>query len=204
MRIVSIVKIFAACTFLAIPAGLSSFALLAGVVAAADLTPVPAKSGAVSLSPQNTTIEFVCAHVGPRPDPRKGNFGKFTGTARIDPATKTLQSVNIEIDTASLSTAIDRLTNHLKSPDFFDVRRFPTARFESTKIDAGSTGQITGKLTMHGVTKEISFPATIQVTDAGLTVEASFSIDRSQFGMNYDPTKVENKVDLTVAIGKKS
>jgi polyisoprenoid-binding protein YceI len=171
----------------------------------ADLSPVPVQAGTVNLTPQNTKIQFVCAHVGAKPDPRKGSFAKFSGQAQVDPATKALKSLSVEIDTTSLGTEFDKLTNHLKSPDFFEVRKYPTAKFEATKIETGSkTSQITGKLTLHGVTKEISFPATVQTTVAGLTLHSEFTIDRSEFGMTYDPKKVENKVALTVTIGEKS
>ncbi len=164
---------------------------------------VPAAGGAAILGPQNTKIQFVCAHVGPKPDPRKGGFGKFTGKAVVDG--KSLKSVSLEIDTASLFTEFDMLTTHLKSPDFFEVRRFPTAKFESTKIENGPSGtQVTGKLTLHGVTKEISFPAKVEVTDAGVKLVSEFTINRLEFGINYDPKKVEDKVALTVVIGEKT
>jgi len=185
-----------------IVAALIGWPSISTVVAA---TPVPAQASVCSLNPQNSKLQFVCAHVGPRPDPRKGGFAKFSGQARLDTAGKALKSVSLEIESGSLWTEIDMLTNHLKSADFFDVRRIPTAKFESTKIEPGSgKSQITGKLTLHGVTKEISFPATIEVSDAGLTLESEFTIDRSEFGMTYDPKKVENKVTLTVAIGENS
>jgi len=176
---------------------LGSFA----TVRAADS--VPLQSGAAALGPQNSKLQFVCAHVGAKPDPRKGSFGKFTGKAQVEG--QALKSLTVEIDTTSISTEFEKLTTHLKSPDFFDVRRFPTAKFESTKITPGTgSSQVTGKLTMHGVTKEISFPATVEIGPSGLSLKSEFSIDRSEFGMNYDPTKVENKVFLTVIVGEKS
>jgi polyisoprenoid-binding protein YceI len=166
----------------------------------------PVKGGVATLSPANTKIQFVCAHSGAKPDPRTGGFAKFTGKAEVDAAAKTLKSVIVDIDTTSLFTEIDKLTNHLKSADFFEVRQHPTAKFVSTKIAPGTGGQatITGKLTLHGVTKEISFPATIAVSDSGLSLQSKFSIDRTQFGMDYGQGKVENKVDLTVVVGEKA
>jgi polyisoprenoid-binding protein YceI len=184
------------------PAGGSAAAAPAGEAAVAGKA-VPLAGGAATLSPDNTKIQFVGTHSPPKaPDPRTGVFGKFSGKAQVDPATKAVQSVSVEIETASLSTPIDRLTNHLKSPDFFDVRTHPTARFASTKITPGEGGKatITGNLTLHGVTKEISFPASVQVTDEGLTLKSEFSIDRTQFGMTYKG--VENKVDMTVIVGQ--
>jgi polyisoprenoid-binding protein YceI len=164
---------------------------------------VPVQAGAATLDAQNTKLQFVCAHVGPKPDPRTGSFGKLTGKAQLDAGAKSLKSVVIEIDTNSLTTEFDKLTTHLKSPDFFEVRRFPTAKFESTKIEPGSgSSQITGKLTLHGVTKEVTIPAKVEVTPTGLHLTSEFTINRSDYGMTYDPKKVEDKVTLTVAIGQ--
>jgi len=183
-------------------------AALAGLSASSSLLaePAPIKSGTVALSPQNTLIQFVCAHVGPKPDPRTGHFAKFTGQAQIDEAAKSLKSVSVEIDTNSITTQFDKLTTHLKSPDFFEARQYPTAKFESTKITPGQGGQalLTGKLTLHGVTKEISFPAAVSVSPSGFSLSSNFSIERSQFGMNFGPGQVENKVDLKIAVGEKT
>ncbi len=77
----------------------------------------------------------------------------------------------------------------MKTPDFFDVAKFPDAKFESTAIKAGgekgATHTVTGNLTMHGVTKSITFPATISVTPDTATVDATFAINRKDFGINY-------------------
>jgi polyisoprenoid-binding protein YceI len=171
----------------------------------AEPTPVAVQNGVVKLTPQNTKIQFVCAHVGARPDPRKGGFAKFGGEVQVDMATKTLKSIEVDIDTASLSTEFDRLTNHLKSPDFFEVRRYPTAHFESTKVTPAADGvQVTGKLTMHGTTKEISFPAKVELSGSVLMLQSEFTLNRLDYGINYDPTKVENKVSMTVVVGEKT
>ena len=167
------------------------------------VTPAPLEGTKATLSPDNTRIDFVCAHVGAKPDPRKGRFTKFSGTAEVDAAAKKLKSVSVEIDTTSLATEFQKLTDHLKSADFFEVKEFPTAKFESTAIEGeGSQTKVTGNLTLHGVTKEISFPATVDVNESGLTLSSKFTIDRSEFGMTFGPDKVENKVSMTVIIGQ--
>ena len=190
----------------------SVFAVVGGAIflitqtVALAATPVPVSGGAATLSPDNTKIQFVGTHSGAKPDPRTGGFAKFKGKAEIDPAKKTLKAVNVEIDTSSLFTEIQKLTDHLKSPDFFEVREYPKATFESTKIVAGASGKatITGKLVLHGVTKEISFPATVEVGEKGLTLTSEFSIDRTQFGMTFGEGKVEPKVSMTVIVGEKT
>jgi polyisoprenoid-binding protein YceI len=160
----------------------------------------------VPLAPQNSRIQFVCAHIGDRPDPRTGGFEKFKGMLELDRKSNTLKSVELEIDTASLTTEIPKLTNHLKSPDFFEVRQHPTATFKSSGIKTKDSGkhEITGKLTLHGVTKEIKIPATLKITSAGPTLHSEFDIDRTDFGMNFGPDRVEKKVTITVAVGEKA
>ena len=177
----------------------------------AEVNPVlPASDGAlaVPLNPQNTQIEFVGTHTGDKPDPRKGGFDKFTGKLEIDPETKMLKSVSLDIDTESLRTEIDKLTEHLKSPDFFEVRTYPKATFTSTKVQPNAEVpgqlQITGNLTLHGVTKEITAPATVEIGPAGPTLKSEFTLNRSEFGMNYGPDKVEDEVALTVVMGART
>ncbi len=175
--------------------------------ASADLKAVAIEAGVATLSPENTKIVFVGTHSGAKPDPRTGGFGKFTGKAEVDADAKTLKAVSVEIETGSLWTQIEMLTNHLKNADFFDVKEHPKAAFQSTKIEAGDAAgsvTITGNLTLHGAAKEISFPATVSITDAGLTLSSKFTIDRTEFGMTFGEGKVEKDVSLTVVIGEKT
>lgn len=163
----------------------------------------PASGGGLALTPANTKIQFVGTHSGDKPDPRTGTFEKFSGEAKVDEASGSLASIAVDIDVASIATFDQKLTDHLKSPDFFNANEHPTAKFESTKIEAGADGQttITGKLTLLGVTKEISFPATASVQDGKLSLQAEFTIDRSEFGMTYGEGKVDYPVQMTVTVG---
>lgn len=166
-----------------------------------------ANSQVIPIMPENTRINFVGKHTDDKPD-RTGGFERFTGQAVLDASMKSVQSITVEIETASLWTEIgDRLTNHLNSPDFFDTREYPTAKFESTRIEPndGSRPQtITGNLTLHGETKEISFPATIEVNGGRVTGKAEFTIDRTQWGMDRLTEGVKKEVDISVALGEKT
>ena len=138
-----------------------------------------------SITPENSKIEFVGAKVT---GSHRGSFKKFSGV--IDYAGAPEKSrVSITMDANSLETDTPDLTKHLKTADFFDVAKFPDAKFESTEIKAGgasgATHTITGNLTMHGVTKSVSFPATIAVSPGVITVESSFAINRKDFGINF-------------------
>jgi polyisoprenoid-binding protein YceI len=138
-----------------------------------------------TITPQNSKIEFTGSKVTGKHD---GAFNDFSG--QIDYAGNPEQSrVNITMKTDSLTTDTPDLTKHLKTADFFDVAKFPEAAFVSTSIkpggEKGASHTITGNLTLHGVTKAVTFPATINVTPDVATVDSTFSINRKDFGINY-------------------
>ena len=138
------------------------------------------------ISPQNSRVEFVAAKVTRS---HNGSFKQFAGTIDLVPNSIKSSRVTIDIDTGSVVTDEDALTAHLKTPDFFDVAKFPKATFVSTKIEpgikAGTTHQVTGNFDLHGVKKSITFPATIHMTPESATVDAEFSINRKDFGIVY-------------------
>jgi polyisoprenoid-binding protein YceI len=166
--------------------------------------PESASPGTIALSPANAQIQFIGKHTDNKPD-RVGVFTEFTGQATIDPATNTLKSVTVDIPINSVATAFDKLTDHLKSPDFFDAREHPTAKFESTSIAAGEKpGQqiVNGKLTLMGTSKDVSFPAEVAVADGEVKLNGHLTIKRSEYGMNKMLEGVKDDVDLNVSIGE--
>ncbi|HET6976309.1 MAG TPA: YceI family protein [Pyrinomonadaceae bacterium] len=137
------------------------------------------------ITPQNSKVEFTGSKVT---GSHNGSFGDFSG--QIDYAGAPEQSrVSFTIKTDSLTTDTPDLTKHLKTPDFFDVAKFPEASFVSTSIkpggEKGASHTVTGNLTLHGVTKEVTFPATISVAPDAATVDSTFSINRKDFGINF-------------------
>ena len=148
-------------------------------------SPAVAQGQKYLITPQNSKIEFIGSKVTGR---QNGSFGEFSG--QIDYAgTPENSRVSITIKSDSITTDAPDLTKHLKTADFFDVAKYPEATFVSTAIKAGgekgATHTVTGNLTMHGVTKAITFPATINVTPGAANVESSFSNNRKDFGINY-------------------
>jgi polyisoprenoid-binding protein YceI len=158
------------------------------VTGEATSSPSPRTSGTGQkylITAQNSKIEFVASKVT---GSHNGSFKDFSG--EIDFAGQPEKSrVLININMDSVSTDTDGLTTHLKTPDFFDVAKFPKATFESTEIktggEKGATHTVTGNFQLHGVTKAITFPATIGVAADAITVESTFSINRKDFGINY-------------------
>ncbi len=140
-------------------------------------------TGAVlAINPSNSKIEFVGAKVTAS---HPGGFTDFAGTLTLgDPVEKS--QIEVTIQTASLFADKEKLTKHLKSPDFFDVEKFPTAAFRSTEISRSAEGHtVSGDLTLHGVTKRISFPASISGDGGKPSAAAEFSINRQDFGIAY-------------------
>jgi polyisoprenoid-binding protein YceI len=149
----------------------------------------------LAVSPSNTKVEFVGAKVTAS---HPGGFTDFAGKVDLgDPIEKS--QIEVTIETASLYADKAKLTKHLKSPDFFDVAKFPTAAFRSTEITKSGDGYtVAGDLTLHGVTKRISFPAHIQATGAEVNANAEFSINRQDFGINYPGMRDDLIRDLVV------
>lgn len=159
------------------------------VNAAVEAPPLPARAGAsvYSFDQTRSSVEFAAAKLTRR---HAGKLGAFRGKLQLTGGDATTGAVSIVVDVASLGADDARLTKHLKSPDFLDVERFPQARFTSTSIQAGgadgATHTVTGNLELHGVTRQISFPARIKVMSEAVEVTAEFSILRKDFGIDYD------------------
>ena len=99
-----------------------------------------------------------------------------------------LKTASVVCDVASRNDWTPKLEEHLKGADFFDVAKFPTATFASTEIKAGGEGgshTVKGNLTIHGVTKLVTFPATITVKGKDVSGKSEFSINRKDFGIAY-------------------
>jgi polyisoprenoid-binding protein YceI len=149
-------------------------------------TPKSGGTETLAISPDNSKVEFVASKVTRS---HNGSFKQFSGQIDLVPDKIADSRVTIDIDTSSVVADDEQLTGHLKTPDFFDVAKFPKANFVSTKIEsvpAGGDGYtVTGNFDLHGVKKSISFPATIKVTPDSAAVDAEFSINRKDFGIVY-------------------
>jgi len=155
--------------------------------AAAPTVKTDIKGTLLALTPENSKVEFTGSKVTGKHD---GGFKEFAGTIDLVNAKPEESSVMVSIDMNSVYVDDDGLAKHLKSPDFFDVEKFPKATFSSTNIvpdSAKGAGNytVTGDFNLHGQTKSITFPAKIAVTDADVAVDAEFSINRKDFGIVY-------------------
>ena len=124
----------------------------------------------------------------------RGHFEVLSGKLHIDEEHPDNSWVEAEVDAASINTRDARRDDHLRSPDFFDVEKYPKITFKSTKVTPIGNNQyrVTGNLTMHGVTKEETFHADYsgQVKDLYGLQRAAFSvkgkINRKDFGLNWN------------------
>ena len=180
----------------------------AQVTAATVESPAEAKAGpkpgadtgdqadrVLAITPSNSKVEFVGAKVTAS---HPGGFTDFAGKVEIgDPIEKS--QIEVTIQTASLYADKEKLTKHLKSPDFFDVGTFPTATFRSAEIKKSADGHtVAGDLTLHGVTKRIAFPVTVTATDGAISASAEFSINRQDYGISYPGMRDDLIRDLVV------
>ena len=125
----------------------------------------------------------------------RGTLGKVSGTVDYDGKSAASVKADVSIDVTGINTGVSGRDNDLKSPNFFDVAKFPTATFKSKRVDAGAAGafKLVGDLTMHGVTKEVTLdveapsPAIKQQNgQMRIGATASANLNRRDFGLQYN------------------
>jgi len=159
-------------------------ALMLPTAAFADVT-------AWAVDEAHTTVEFKVRHFFTQVP---GRFNDFSGTIHYDPEDVSSSKVELTVQANSIYTNNDQRDTHLRSPDFFNVEKFPTLSFESTGVSgSGDDLQVTGNLTIHGVTKKVTVPVdflgsmdTPMGTKAGFATE--FTIDRKDYGITWNRT----------------
>lgn len=163
----------------------------------------------LQITPESGSIGFV----GAKDDgTHKGGFKKFSGTVKLVPEKLTESQVVVEIETGSLWSDSQKLTAHLSNADFFDIDKFPKATFRSTALReakpddkkvAGAkkvTHVLSGTLTFLGVTKELKLPVTLELSDKAFAIKGTYSLDRTQFGMNYGIGKIHKQVPVEFSL----
>lgn len=151
--------------------------------AAAPISTPAAATRTYVINTADSKIEFTGSKVTGKHD---GGFKQFTGEVTAANGKLLPTGNKVSIDTTSIYSDNDRLTGHLKSADFFNVEKFSTATFETMNIETGATNAtVTGNLTLHGVTKQISFPANIEVTADAVSVTSEFFFNRFDFDIKY-------------------
>ncbi len=173
-----------------------------GPPGAPDLSRVSA--GTYAVDPQHSQVAFVVNHLGF--SNYHAIFGNPTGSLTIDPKDPAKAKVSIDVPISGLVTTVEKLTEHLLSPDFFEVGKYPSAHFESTSVQpSGKTAKINGNLTIKGITRPVILDATFvgAGTSRGkLTVgfDATTKIKRSEFNILRSIPGIPDEVPLTIAV----
>ncbi len=164
------------------------------VSAVALLTSLPALAqiSTWNIDPAHSTAQFTVRHLGI--SNVTGNFTKVTGTVVLNEKDITQSQVNASIDASSIDTRVEMRDKDLKSPNFFDVEKYPTLEFKSKKItNSGGKVQLVGDLTIHGTTREVTLDVegpSPELTDPWGGIRRGFSaatsINRKDFGLVYN------------------
>lgn len=181
-------------------ASLLGFAAVLGLTAVAHAAPET-----YTFDQAHTGITWQANHFG-FSNPT-GKFIKTDGSLKLDEKSPEKSSLDVTIAIDGLVTGLPDFDKHLKSADFFDIEKFPTARFVSTSVKktGDKTADVAGKLTLHGVTKPVTLHVTLNklgINDytkkqtAGFTAETT--IKRSDFGMSYAIPGVSDDVKITI------
>ncbi len=141
-------------------------------------------TGAKYVFTPESKIEFTGSKVTGKHD---GGFKTFTGHFTVQDGKPVGNDHKVVIDMNSTWSDADKLTEHLKNADFFDVEKFPESTFDVTTLTPGENGNYTvaGNFTLHGVTKNISFPATVSQDGDAVKIKAEFDINRKDFDIVY-------------------
>jgi polyisoprenoid-binding protein YceI len=173
---------------------------LLGVAVSAQAAPVTYK-----LDPSHTMVLFSWNHFGysnPTAD-----FGLGEGTLVFDEQNPAKSSVDVTLPLAGLDTHVPALDKHLKEADFFDADKYPTVTFKSTKVQplGGHKFNVTGDLTVHGVTKTVVLAATLNKVGPhpmskaqSIGFDATTSIKRSDFGVGAYVPKVSDEINIRI------
>jgi polyisoprenoid-binding protein YceI len=181
--------------------------------------PAAALADNYQIDPAHSNATFAVKHM--MVSTVRGEFGKITGTASWSKPDFSDAKVDMTVDATTISTREPKRDGHLKSPDFFDVAKFPTLTFKSKRVEkAKESGHLTlvGDLTIHGVTKEVAFdvtaPSPEMKTPFGTVAtgaEAKTKINRKDFGLNWNKAleaggvlvSEDVNIDITLELSKK-
>ncbi|TWJ17564.1 YceI family protein [Geobacter argillaceus] len=155
--------------------------------------PVFASAASWSIDTDHSSVGFKVRHM--MVSNVKGDFGKFNGVVEIDDKDVTKSKVDVVIDTTSINTGVAKRDDHLKSADFFDVAKYPTMAFVSSKVKKAGNDKLKvyGKLSLHGVTRDVVLdvegPTKAYKDPWGNTKRgavATTKISRKDFGLTYN------------------
>jgi polyisoprenoid-binding protein YceI len=157
--------------------------------------PAAAVTSTWQIDPNHSSAQFAVRHLAI--STVRGAFTKVNGTVQLDDKDISKSSVEVTIDAASVDTRVEARDKDLRSDHFFDVEKYPTITFKSTKVQQIEPGKlkVTGDLTIHGVTKAVVLDLegpTAPVKDPWgnqrAAVNATTKVNRQDFGVKWNAT----------------
>jgi polyisoprenoid-binding protein YceI len=157
------------------------------------LLSVPALASDWTIDSAHSEADFKVRHMGI--SYVNGTLGTITGAIHLDESNMSKSSVWVSIDVSQIETREPKRNAHLKSPDFFDVAKYPAVTFKSTRVQQESVGKlkVTGDLSMHGVTKSVVLSVdgpTAPVKDpwgnSHIAASATTQLDRKDYGLVWN------------------
>lgn len=159
------------------------------------------------LDPPHSAAQFAVRHMGI--STVRGAFTKLSGTLQYDSADKTKSSLDVTIDASSIDTRVEMRDKDLRSDHYFDVQKYPNITFKSKRVETTEPGKlkVTGDLTIHGVTKEVTLdvdgPSEAMKDPRGkwhMGASATTTIKRSDFGMTTGQGMVGDEINITIDV----
>ena len=160
-----------------------------------------------NIDPAHTSTQFAVRHMGI--STVRGAFTKISGTVEYDPADPKKTAIDATIDASSVDTRVEKRDNDLRSPNFFDVAKYPTLTFKSKSVEPAGPGKlkVSGDLTIHGVTKSVvldvdgpSAPMKDPHGNLHMGASGSTSVNRNDFGVSGYPGVVGDQIAITLDI----
>ncbi len=164
-----------------------------------------AQTGTWQIDPAHSSAQFAVRHLGV--STVRGAFTKVNGSATYDSTDPSKTTLNATIEASSVDTRVEMRDKDLRSPNFFDVEKYPTITFVSKQAKAAGEGrlQIVGDLTIHGVTKEVtldvdgpSAPMKDPMGNQRIGASATTKVNRRDFGVNGAPGIAGDDVSITI------
>jgi polyisoprenoid-binding protein YceI len=171
---------------------MNRFRYLAFLLALFLAVSAAAQTSSWTIDPKHSTAQFTVRHLAI--SNVSGNFTNVTGTIDLNEKDITQSQVSAVIDVSSVDTRVSDRDKDLRSPNFFDVEKYPTIEFKSKRIvNSGGKLQVIGDLTMHGTTREVTLDVdgpTPELNDPWGNVRRGFSasttLNRKDFGLTYN------------------
>jgi polyisoprenoid-binding protein YceI len=171
------------------------------------LAAAPLHATTYTIEPDYTQAVFRWNHLGFSNPAAQLSQGQ--GTLEFDPANPARAAVNVTLPLSSLNTGVPALDEHLRSEDFFEVAKFPTASFRSTKVEQGAGKdrlKVIGELNLHGVTRPITLDVTVLKVGTNprtdlptVGFEAITTLKRSDFGLGAYVPQVSDEIRLQIS-----